>query len=99
MVMGIQSALITDVHSQIAVIPNHDEITVKLGDEVELVCSSEFEALGCSFRSPLQTPYNLLKGAKYEQGWIEQSETGNPNDCAMKITDIKETDNGNGSAQ
>jgi len=94
MVMGIQPALITDVHSQIAVTPNHDEIPVKLGDEVELVCSSEFEALGCSFRSPDQTAYNLIKGAKYEQGRVGQSETGNAKDCAMKITDIKESDIG-----
>jgi len=88
------STIVSGVHSQIVLTQNHEEITVKQGDEAELVCSSEFEALGCSFRSPLQTPYNLLKGAKYEQGRIEQSETGNPNDCAMKITDIKETDNG-----
>merc|ERR1712079_608874 len=53
----------------------------------------EFEALACSFRSPTETPYNLIKGAKYEQGRVVQSEIG-PNDCAMKITDIKETDNG-----
>merc|ERR1711935_1091866 len=81
-------------HSQIAVTPNYDEITVKLGDEVELVCSSEFEALTCSFRSPDQTPYNLIKGAKYEQGRVGQSETGNAKDCAMKITDVKESDIG-----
>jgi len=88
------STIVSGVHSQIVLTQNHEEITVKQGDEAELVCSSEFEALGCSFRSPLETPYNLIKGANYEQGRIEQSETGNPNDCAMKITDIKETDNG-----
>ena len=52
------------VHSQIVVTTNHEEITVKQGDEAELVCSSEFEALGCSFRNPHETAYNLVKGAK-----------------------------------
>ena len=52
------------VQSQIVVTQNHEEITVKQGDEAELVCSSEFEALACSFRSPTETPYNLIKGAK-----------------------------------
>jgi len=88
------SSIVSGVHSQIVVTQNHEEITVKQGDEAELVCSSEFEALGCSFRSPLEQPFNLVKGAKYEQGRIEQSETGNAKDCAMKITDIKESDNG-----
>jgi len=87
------SSIVSGVQSQIVVTQNHEEITVKQGDEAELVCSSEFEALACSFRSPTETPYNLIKGAKYEQGRVVQSEIG-PNDCAMKITDIKETDNG-----
>ena len=30
----------------------------------------------------------------YEGGRIKQIETGNPNDCAMQITDIKDIDNG-----
>ena len=30
----------------------------------------------------------------YEGGRIKQMETGNPNDCAMQITDIKDIDNG-----
>ena len=31
---------------------------------------------------------------RYEGGRIKQVETGNPNDCAMRITDIKYIDNG-----
>ena len=51
------------VHSQIVLRQNHEEITVKTGDAAELVCTSDHEALGCSFRSPVDQPYNLLKGA------------------------------------
>ena len=54
------------VHSQIELTQNHEEITVKQGDEASLICSANVEALGCSFRSPSDPPkpYNLLKGAR-----------------------------------
>ena len=37
--------------------------------------------------------YSICIFFRYEQGRVVQSEIG-PNDCAMKITDIRETDNG-----
>ena len=73
---------------------NQTEIVVKKGEEVELVCtSSKSEALGCSFKSPAEHNYNMLRGAAYEEGRIQQKEL-NPNDCAMKITNIRQSDNG-----
>lgn len=69
---------------------NQTEIVVKKGEEVELVCtSSKSEALGCSFKSPAEHNYNMLRGAAYEEGRIQQKEL-NPNDCAMKITNIRQ---------
>jgi len=88
------ATIVSGVHSQIVLRQNHEEITVKTGDAAELVCTSDHEALGCSFRSPVDQPYNLLKGANYEQGRIQQYETDNPKDCAMKIDRIEESDNG-----
>jgi len=90
------SSIVSGVHSQIELTQNHEEITVKQGDEAKLICSANVEALGCSFRSPSDPPkpYNLLKGASYEGGRIKQMETENPNDCAMQITDVKDIDNG-----
>ena len=72
---------------------NHEKITTKKGMEVELICSTDSEALGCSFRSPAEHNYNMLRGAAYEEGRIQQKEL-NPNDCAMRITKIRQSDNG-----
>ena len=35
----------------------------------------------------------FFRGAAYEEGRIQQKEL-NPNDCAMKITSIRQSDNG-----
>ena len=78
---------LTTVKASVTV--NQTEIVVKKGEEVELVCtSSKSEALGCSFKSPAEHNYNMLRGAAYEEGRIQQKEL-NPNDCAMKITNIR----------
>jgi len=70
------------------------EIVAKKGEDVELICSSsKSQALGCSFKSPAEEDYNMLRGAAYEEGRIQQKEI-NPNDCAMKITNIRQSDHG-----
>ena len=86
--------LVTLTTVKASVTVNQTEIVVKKGEEVELVCtSSKSEALGCSFKSPAEHNYNMLRGAAYEEGRIQQKEL-NPNDCAMKITNIRQSDNG-----
>ena len=42
--------------------------------EVDLICSTDSEALGCSFKSPAEHNYNMLRGAAYEEGRIQQKE-------------------------
>ena len=50
----------------------------------------ELEVLGCSFTLPKGKTYNMLRGATYEEGRIQQLEL-DENYCAMKITNsIKE---------
>ena len=66
---------------------NHQKIVTKKGDGIDLICSADSEALGCSFKSPAEHNYNMLRGAAYEEGRIQQIEL-QPNDCAMKITKI-----------
>ena len=53
------------------------------------------KALGCSFVSPepIGQNYNMLRGAAYEQGRIQQLEI-NSTDCALKITEIRQIENG-----
>ena len=53
-----------------------------------------FGLLGCSFKSPAEHNYNMLRGAAYEEGRIHQKEL-DPKDCAMKITNIIQADDGN----
>ena len=77
-----------------SIVVNHKEIVVQKGEEIVLKCStSQTEALGCVFKSPAEHGYNMLRGAAYEDGRIQQKEL-NPNDCAIKITNIRQSDNG-----
>jgi len=88
------STLLSGVHSAIDLTQNHEKVEAKSGDVVDLICSTNnVVAQGCTFRSPKQKSYNMLKGATYEQGRISQREL-TPNDCAMKINRVEEKDNG-----
>ena len=71
---------------------NHKEVTVKVGEEVQLTCTADVEALGCTFRTPGGKTYSMFKDAFYD-GRIKQ-QTLNPEDCSMVITNIQESDNG-----
>ena len=70
-----------------------EKITTTKGMEVDLICSTDSEALGCSFKSPAEHNYNMLRGAAYEEGRIQQKEM-NPKDCALRITRVRQSDNG-----
>jgi len=71
---------------------NHKEVTVKVGEEVQLTCTADVEALGCTFRTPGGKTYSMFKDAFYD-GRIKQ-QTLKPEDCSMVITNIQESDNG-----
>jgi hypothetical protein len=43
---------------------NHHEVTVKIGDEVTLVCTAETLAKACSFRDPTGHTYAIFEGAR-----------------------------------
>ena len=51
-----------------------EKIITTKGMEVDLICSTDSEALGCSFKSPAEHNYNMLRGAAYEEGRIQQKE-------------------------
>ena len=57
-----------------------------------------YATIGCSFESPKEHSYNMLRGSAYEQGRIQQQDL-EKNDCAMKITDIKSFENGQWECQ
>ena len=80
------------VHSVEVIKQNHKEVTVKVGEEVQLTCTADVEALGCTFRTPGGKTYSMFKDAFYD-GRIKQ-QTLKPEDCSMVITNIQESDNG-----
>ena len=74
---------------------NHKKIITKIEDEVQLVCSADFEKTACSFTSPSGKTLTMSKFSAYEDGRIQAMDTENRQyDCAMKITSIKQTDSG-----
>ena len=74
----------------------NETIVTRIGDEAQLICSGDSENVGCSFTSPIGKSYILNnKFAAAEGGRIQAFETKNPdnqNDCAMKITNVKQDD-------
>ena len=79
------------------VIVEEKEVVTRIGEEVELKCKANLRRrVGCSFASPLGKLFIMnSKNASDEGGRIQAVDTQNPSDCAMKITEIKQIDNGN----
>ena len=72
------------------------EIVTRIGEAVHLSCSTESGIVGCSFMSPLGKPFIMNSPqAAAEGGRIQAVETNKPNNCTMKITEIRQSDNGN----
>ena len=72
------------------------KVETEIGGEVQLKCTAESGKVGCSFTSPLGKSFIMNnKQAADEGGRIQAFDTQNPSDCAMKITEIKQSDNGN----
>ena len=71
----------------------NETLVTRIGDEVQLICSGDSENVGCTFTSPIGKSYILnSKDAATEEGRIQAFETKNINDCAMKITNVKQDD-------
>ena len=72
------------------------EVVTRIGEEVQLKCKANLGKVGCSFTSPLGKAFIMSsKQSADEGGRIQAVDTQNPSDCAMKITEIKQSDNGN----
>ena len=78
------------------VIVEEKEIVTREGEAVQLSCSAESGKVGCSFTSPLGKSFIMNSPqAADEGGRIQAVDTQNSSHCAMKITEIKQSDNGN----
>ena len=77
------------------VIVEEKEIVTRIGEAVQLSCSAESGKVGCSFMSPLNKPFIMNSPqAADEGGRLQAVETNKPNNCTMKITEIRQSDNG-----
>ena len=75
---------------------DQEKIETRIGEGVQLKCKATSGKVGCSFTSPLGKSFIMNnKQAADEGGRIQAFDTQNPSDCAMKITEIKQSDNGN----
>ena len=76
------------------IVVNNETIVTRIGDEAQLICSGDSEYGSCSFTSPIgKTCILNNKFAACEGGRIRAFETKNPdNDCAMRITNVKQDD-------
>ena len=72
------------------------EVVTRIGEAVLLSCSAKSGKVGCSFTSPIGKSFTMNnKHAADEGGRIHAVDTQNPSDCAMNITEIRQSDNGN----
>ena len=72
------------------------KVETEIGGEVQLKCSANSGKVGCSFTSPLGKSFIMnSKQSADEGGRIQAVDTKISSDCAMKITEIKQSDNGN----
>ena len=72
------------------------EVVTRIGEEVELKCKANSGKVGCSFTSPLGKSFIMSnKHASDEGGRIQAVKTEKDSNCTMKITEIRQSDNGN----
>ena len=77
------------------VIVEEKKVETEIGGQVQLNCKAKSGKVGCSFTSPLGKSFIMNSPqAADEGGRIQAVDTQNGN-CTMKITEIKQSDNGN----
>ena len=76
------------------VIVEEKEIVTREGEAVQLSCSAESGKVGCSFMSPLGKPFIMNSPQAADEGGRIQAVKKKPSNCTMKITEIRQSDNG-----
>ena len=97
MMFEVLLVLMTLLHSSsqsCTVTATQTNIFTRIGDEVKLVCSADSEKKFCSFRSPTGTEYTMNSEFDSDDRFRAFKTDNFEKDCAMKITNVKENDNG-----
>jgi len=71
-----------------------ESVEVREGEEAILSCTTPSDILFCTFRSPTDETFTMSPGIPYEDGRIVYHGTDEKKECGLKITDVKEKDNG-----
>ena len=71
-----------------------ESVEVREGEEAILSCTTPSEIVFCTFRSPTDETFTMKKGIPYEEGRIVYHGDDEKKECGLKITDVKEKDNG-----
>jgi len=69
-------------------------IEVRTGDEAKLSCTTSSDIQFCAFTAPDGTNFFLKKNIPYEGGRITYAGEDESTDCAVKIANVAEKDNG-----
>ena len=77
------------------VIVEEKEIVTRIGEAVHLSCSAESGKVGCSFMSPRGKAFIMNSPQAADEGGRIQAVKKKPSNCTMKITEIRQSDNGN----
>ena len=71
-----------------------ESVEVREGEEAILSCTTPSDILFCTCRSPTDETFVMKAGVPYEGGRIVYHGTDEQKECGLKITDVKEKDNG-----
>lgn len=90
---AILLAVLVQAQSEVAVEPSKN-VAVKVGEVAILSCTTPSAISFCTFVSPQKNQYNMRKGLAHDEGRIAFHGEDETKDCAVKITNVKEKDNG-----
>jgi len=90
---AILLAVLVQAQCEVAV-EGLESVEVREGEEAILSCTTPSEIVFCTFRSPTDETFTMKKGIPYEEGRIVYHGDDEKKECGLKITDVKEKDNG-----
>jgi len=90
---AILLAVLVQAQCEVAV-EGLESVEVREGEEAILSCTTPSDILFCTFRSPTDETFTMKPGIPYEEGRIVYHGSDEKKECGLKITNVKEKDNG-----
>jgi hypothetical protein len=93
-ILFFASVFLSGVQSAVKITKKNDALTVKIGDQYELLCTADAEPKACTFIKPTGETYVMWAGAAYENQRITQHGSLAKKECGITVKDAEEEDNG-----